>query len=182
MSLAGAFSGIEARSLPDEEDTGTAKTADLPTGMRITPTAAPGARFSALNPNLPGSPEFTVGQAVSTAVSPDGKTLLILTSGYNIRYDSRGKLAPQESNEYVFVYDTTVQPPRKTQVLQVPSAFDGLAWNPNGNEFYVSGGEQDVVHAFAAKVPCGTKPGRPCVWAIRRASGWGFRRKLRESA
>ena len=140
---------IDARSLPDEDDAVTAKAADLPTGMRITPTAAPGARFSALNPNLPGAPDFTAGQAVSTAVSPDGNTLLILTSGYNIRYDASGNLAPPESNEYVFVYDIKTQPARKTQVLQVATAFNGLAWNSNGNEFYVSGGEQDVVHAFA---------------------------------
>jgi DNA-binding beta-propeller fold protein YncE len=117
--------------------------------MRITPSAAPGARFSALNPDLPGSPEFTAGQAVSTAVSPDGNTLLILTSGYNIRYDSNGKLVPEESNEYVFVYDITSQPPSKAQVVQVSTAFNGLAWNPKGTEFYVSGGEGDVVHVFA---------------------------------
>ena len=142
---------IEARGLPDDDDddnSSAAKPADLPTGMRITPTAAPGARFSALNPDLPDAPDFTAGQAVTTAVSPDGSTLLILTSGYNIRYDERGNLIPQDSGEYVFVYDITAQPPKKTQVVQVPRAFNGLAWNPNGNEFYVSGGEQDVVHAF----------------------------------
>jgi len=144
----GALFHIEAHSLPDDDDSATAKAADLPTGMRITPTAARGAHFSTLNPNLPGAPEFTAGQAVATAVSPDGNTLLILTSGYNIRYDASGNLLPQESNEYVFVYDITAQPPKKMQVLQVPTAFNGLAWNPNGNEFYVSGGEQDTVHAF----------------------------------
>ena len=51
--------------------------------MKITPTAAPGAVFQTLNPDLPGLPDFTAGQAVSTALSPDGKTLLVLTSGYN---------------------------------------------------------------------------------------------------
>jgi YVTN family beta-propeller protein len=145
----GASREIEARSLPDDDDVAVAKTADLPTGVRITPTAAPGARFSVLNPGLPGAPEFIAGQAVSTTVSPDGGTLLILTSGYNVRYDSNGNLAPQESNEYVFVYDVTKQPPRKIQILQVQTAFNGLAWNPNGTEFYVSGGEADVVHVFA---------------------------------
>jgi DNA-binding beta-propeller fold protein YncE len=144
----GTLFHIEARSLPDDDDSVTAKPADLPTGMRITPTAARGAHFSTLNPNLPGAPEFTAGQAVATAVSPDGSTLLILTSGYNIRYDASGNLLPQESNEYVFVYDITAQAPKKIQVVQVPTAFNGLAWNPNGNEFYVSGGEQDTVHAF----------------------------------
>jgi DNA-binding beta-propeller fold protein YncE len=144
----GTLFHIEAGGLPDDDDVSTAKPADLPTGMRITPTAAPGAHFSTLNPNLPDAPEFTAGQAVATAVSPDGNTLLILTSGYNIRYDASGNLLPQDSNEYVFVYDITAQAPKKVQVVQVPTAFNGLAWNPNGNEFYVSGGEQDTVHAF----------------------------------
>ena len=157
----GVLFQMEARSLPDRDDAGTARPAVLPTGMRITPTAAPGARFSDLNPDLPDSPEFTVGQAVSTAVSPDGNTLLILTSGYNVRYDSSGNLAPQQSNEYVFVYDTAVQPPRKLQVLPVPLAFNGLAWNPKGDEFYVSGGGQDVVHIFARQGTVWREAGAP---------------------
>ena len=55
----------------------------LPTGVHITPTAAEGAIFQPLNPDLPTNPDFLAGQAVTTAVSPDGNTLLILTSGFN---------------------------------------------------------------------------------------------------
>ena len=54
-----------------------------PTGEAITPTAAPGALFQLLNPDLASDPTFTAGQASATALSPDGKTLLILTSGFN---------------------------------------------------------------------------------------------------
>jgi DNA-binding beta-propeller fold protein YncE len=97
---------------------------------------------------LPDAPGFTAGQAVTTAISPDGRTLLILTSGYNVRYDASGSLIPQDSNEYVFVYDITAPLPKKTQVLKVPTAFNGLTWNPKGDEFYVSGGEGDNVHVF----------------------------------
>ena len=171
----GTLFHIDARSIPDDDDVGSPKTADLPTGMRITPTAAPGAHFSALNPNLPGSPEFTVGQAVSTAISPDGRTLLILTSGYNIGYDASGNLAPQESNEYVFVDDITFQPPKQTQVLQVPTAFNGLAWNPNGNEFYVSGGEQDEVHTFVRLGAVWREAGTPVRLGHREGLGLGTR-------
>ena len=163
---------IEARGLPDDDDAVTTKSSDLPTGMRITPTAAPGARFSVLNPDLPGSPEFTAGQAVSTAISPDGNTLLILTSGYNIRYDSNGNLVPQESNEYVFVYDIRAQPPRKMQVVQVPVTFSGLAWNPNGTEFYVSGGEADAVHVFARQGGMWREAGAPV--GLGHAAGLGL--------
>jgi hypothetical protein len=120
----------------------------LPTGMRITPTAVEGAVFQPLNPDLPNNPEFTVGQAVTTSTSPDGNTLLILTSGFNRNFAPDGSFLPEESNEYVFVYDISGHPPLKKQVLQVPNSFNGIAWHPSGREFYVSGGVDDNVHVF----------------------------------
>jgi len=121
----------------------------LPTGMLITPTAAKGSFFQPLNPDLPGLPQFTVDHPVSTAVGPDGSTLLIVTSGFNRNHGADGKTIPDQSNEYVFVYDIRQQPPVKKQVLQVPNSFAGLAWNPDGKHFYVSGGSNDNVHVFA---------------------------------
>jgi DNA-binding beta-propeller fold protein YncE len=145
-----SLSGLRAFAGSDDDDAKAPGTAtDLPTGMRITPTAARAARFAALNPGLPGQPSLTVGDAVTTATSPDGRTLLILTSGYNVTNDAQGRELPEESGEYVFVFDISSGPPREVQVLQVPRAFDGLAWNPSGKEFYVSGGEEDVVHVFS---------------------------------
>ncbi len=120
----------------------------LPTGMAITPTAAQGSLFQQLNPDLPGLPQFTVDHPVSTAVSPDGNTLLVLTTGYNRINGRDGKAIPALSNEYVFVYDISNGQPAKQQVLQVPNTFVGLAWKPDGREFYVSGGPDDVVHIF----------------------------------
>src|SRR6266508_1696091 len=121
----------------------------LPTGARITPTAIPGSIFQSLNPDLSTRPDFTAGQAVATVASPDGRTLLILTSGYNRNNGPTGARIAPESNEYVFVYDISVHPPVKRQVLQVPNTFNGIAWNPNGIEFYVSGGVNDNVHVFS---------------------------------
>ncbi|OYW10720.1 MAG: hypothetical protein B7Z59_06355, partial [Acidiphilium sp. 37-67-22] len=48
-------------------------------GQYLTPSAAPGAVFTTLNPGLADNPSYVAGQAISTAVSPDGKTLLVLT-------------------------------------------------------------------------------------------------------
>ena len=121
----------------------------LPTGKQITPTAAKGSVFEPLNPGLPPPfSKFVADHAVTTATSPDGNTLLILTSGYNRNRDAKGRPVASASNEYVFVYDISTSPPVKLQVLQVPNTFVGLAWNPNGNEFYVSGGVDDNVHVF----------------------------------
>jgi DNA-binding beta-propeller fold protein YncE len=119
-----------------------------PTGMTITPTAARGARFVTLNPDLPGLPGFLADHAAALALSPDGKTLLILTSGFNRNNDAQGKRAQQLSNEYVFVYDVTAETPVKRQVLQIPNSFLGLAWAPSGERFYVSGGVNDDVVEF----------------------------------
>jgi YVTN family beta-propeller protein len=120
----------------------------LATGQTLTPSAAPGSTFQALNPGLTDFPAFTVGQAVSTVVSPDGKTLLILTSGYNLQYDSDGGTLKQDSNEYVFVFDISGTAPLQRQALQVPNTYLGIAFSPDGNKFYVGGGRDDDVHAF----------------------------------
>ena len=101
----------------------------IPTGVSITPTAAKGSTFQPLNPDLSSDPAFTAGQAVTTAISPDGKTLLILTSGYNSQNfasgPNMGKTNPDESNEYIFVYNIAGPAPLKLQVLKIPNAFDG---------------------------------------------------------
>lgn len=120
----------------------------LPTGMSITPTAAKGSVFQPLNPDLPDLPQYTADHPVSTAVSPDGSTLLVLTSGFNLNFSPEGKKVSGQSNEYVFVYDIRQQPLVKKQVLKVPNTFAGIAWSPDGSRFYVSGGGNDNVHVF----------------------------------
>ena len=121
----------------------------LPTGMTITPMAAQGSFYTPLNPGLADFPDYVAGQPVTTATSPDGATLLVLTSGYNEMDDAAGKRIKRDSNEYVFVFDISADKPRKLQSLKVPNTFDGIAWNPDGQEFYVSGGVDDDVHVFA---------------------------------
>ena len=81
----------------------------LPTGARITPDATPGAVFQGMNPDLSALPDQLVDHAVTTALSPNGKTLLILTSGYNAvtKPDNSGDFIPELSSEYVFVFDVT---------------------------------------------------------------------------
>src|SRR5690242_13830269 len=122
---------------------------DAPSGLRLTPTAAAGARFSRLDPGLPGFPGYVAGQAVTTVTSPDGKTLLILTSGFNRLFDKGGARIAAASNEYVFVYDISHDRPERKQVLRVPNTYVGIAFAPDGRHFYVSGGMDDDVHVFA---------------------------------
>jgi len=123
----------------------------LPTGMAITPLAAAGSYFIPLDPGLPGLPDYRAGQPVTEIKSPDGKTLLVLTSGYN-RLNSRlGREIPADSEEYAFLFDISGAAPRQLQALRVPDTFDGAAWSPDGQEFYVSGGCDDDVHVFSKR-------------------------------
>lgn len=121
----------------------------MPSGQIITPLAPTGAVFSKLNPGLKDFPGYTVGQAVKTVISPDGNTLLVLTSGYNRLNNAQGVRVAADSNEYVFVFDLTHGSLKQTQVLEVPNTFMGLAFAPDGNRFYVSGGSDDNIHMFA---------------------------------
>ena len=73
----------------------------LPTGATITPSAAPGSVFVPLRTSLPDFPFYTPDGAETTAISPDGKTLLILTSGYNQMEDSSGNYTGTDSGEFV---------------------------------------------------------------------------------
>jgi DNA-binding beta-propeller fold protein YncE len=120
-----------------------------PTGQFITPRAAPGAIFEPLNPHLAGDPGYTAGQASAVALSPDGHTLLVLTSGYNLYFDKGGGQVPAMSEEYVFVFDVSGPRPVQRQVILVPNTFLGLAWAPSGGRFYVAGGVDDCVYEYA---------------------------------
>jgi len=142
----------------------------LPNGMAISPQASPGASFTALNPHLPDLPNYTAGQAISTAISPDGKTLLILTSGFNIPLGADGKLMKGASNEYVFVEDISQGAPVQRQALQLPNTYLGIAFAPNGGHFYVSGGGDDDIHVFSSANGAWAEQGAP----IRLNHGKGF--------
>ena len=123
------------------------------TGQQITPLAPREARFEPLNPGLSDNPLYTAGQAVTSVVSPDGKTLLVLTSGYNLVKVSsgatEGALNPADSTQFVFIYDISQYLPIQKQVIQVPNTYNGIAFDPSSTAFYVAGGVNDNVHAYA---------------------------------
>jgi len=124
----------------------------LSTNQKITPLAPRGATFEPLNPRLADAPGYTVGQAVSTAVSPDFRTLLVLTSGYNLlNYTSgpeAGTPVPDDSTEWIFVFDITKGQAVQKQAIPVTNSYNGIVWSPLGNEFFVSGGNKDNVHIY----------------------------------
>ncbi|MBI3785968.1 MAG: beta-propeller fold lactonase family protein [Deltaproteobacteria bacterium] len=129
----------------------------------ISPLAPQGSQFEPLDTGMivNGDP-WLAGHAVTTVVSPDGNTLLVLTSGYNRVFNAASNslttFDPLQSNEYVFVYDISTNTPIKKQVLQIPTTYNGIVFdpspdpsvpgNPAGTHFYVTGCAQDVVHTF----------------------------------
>ncbi len=133
----------------------------LPSGALLTPSAAPGANFSPLNPHIAGYPDYTAGQAVNMAMSPDGKTLLIVTSGFNLLFDAKGKPIKAASNEYVFVEDVSHGRPVQTQAITVPDTYIGVAFAPDGRHFYVSGGVDDDIHVYGRQQGVWAEQGQP---------------------
>ena len=136
-------------SAQDGDERAASGPVDLPTGKQITPMAVPGSTFQLLNPGLKDFPEFVASGAISTAVSPDQGTLLVLTSGFNLMSGPDGKRKVDDSQEYIFIYDLSSAKPVQRQVLKIPNTFAGLAFDPRGKIFYVSGGKDDNVHTFA---------------------------------
>ena len=130
----------------------------LPTGQFITPLHATGAQSQMLDPGLAAYPGYRATGAAATAISPDGRTLLVLTSGFNVLIGADGKPDPAASDQYVFVFDiagASHAAPRQTQVLRIPNAFVGLAWAPDSRRFYVSGGSSDAVFVFSRATESG---------------------------
>jgi len=138
----------------------------IPTGQSITATAATGSKYQRLATGLRPDGNADADDAVSEALSPDGKTLLVLTSGFNnsFYYQKPGyvpflfsQLNPvtgQASSitlnqaEWVFVYDVTKGVPKKLQQIPIPNTYEGLVWDPSGSTFYVSGGIDDRILVF----------------------------------
>jgi hypothetical protein len=152
---------------------GTPKSVFLPSGLRITPKAAPNSTYQALNPGLSAVPKFIAGGAFSTAVSPDGKILLVLTGGYN-SVEVSPNPAPDgtyNNNEYIFVFDISNKKPVLSQVIQTPYAFVGIVWAPNGQTFYLSGASADTVISYQLQSGKWTQVGTPVALGFTTAYG-----------
>jgi DNA-binding beta-propeller fold protein YncE len=148
------ISGTLAQAQSKSQDLAFLGQQDLPNmGQQITPLAPQGSRFLPMNPDLPDNPDWLAGQAVTTVMSPDQKTLLVLTSGYNRVFRTDG--VPDaygtffnwpDSNEYVFIYDVSTRTPFKKQVVQISNTYNGIVFDPSGWAFYVAGGVDDKIH------------------------------------
>ena len=137
----------------------------LPTGQYIDALSAPGSSFQWLSTGLRPDHSGDAAGAMTTALSPDGTRLLVLTSGYNahittttgtpltVSYLNPATGLPSAITStawnWVFVYDVTGgKVPAKLQQIQLPDTFAGIAWSPDGTKFYVSGGQDDRVYAY----------------------------------
>src|SRR5215467_9133625 len=116
----------------DDDDKG--KKSQTAPGLFITPTALEGAIQQVLNPGLANYPNFVAGEAVKVVVSPDGKTLAILTAGQNSLYFPNASTTPATligtidttaSTQFLFLYDISganKRNPALKQVIQQPNA------------------------------------------------------------
>ncbi|WP_407692538.1 beta-propeller fold lactonase family protein [Ramlibacter aquaticus] len=150
---------------------GTVSTTPLPTGQLMSPTATPGAAYMTLVPGFKTNPSLPAGFAQSEALSPDAKTLLVLTSGYNYVVDSSGKQVPGDSTQFVFVFDVSAGAPVQKQVLPVSNSYVGIAFAPDGKKFYVPGAGEDNIHVFAFNGTAWAESGTPIKLGHTSANG-----------
>jgi DNA-binding beta-propeller fold protein YncE len=123
----------------------------LPSGQYISPTAPKGAIQEFLNPGLPAYPDFVAGEAVRSQLSPDGKTLAVITAGQNSLYNTAGNVDTAASTQFIFLYDVAngnKGRPLLKQVLQQTNAYVGLVFSPDGGTLYATGGADDAVYAY----------------------------------
>jgi len=139
----------------------------LATGQTITPAVAPGSTFERLATGLRSDGTADAAEAVTTALSPDGKTLLVLTSGYNLNFKDEttganitypvlnpttgeASSVTTRKAEWVFVYDVSSGSLVKKQQINIPNTYDGIAWAPDGERFYVSAGGDDRLYVYSS--------------------------------
>src|SRR5258708_17869205 len=111
LVFVGLANAQRSAKLDDDDD----KKSSTPPGLYITPTALANAVQQELNPGLTNYPDFVAGQAVKAVVSPDGKTLAILTAGMNSLYYPNtppkitpglfGKIDTAASPQFLFFFD-----------------------------------------------------------------------------
>src|ERR1039458_8236876 len=89
-------------------------------------TANPDSVWEPMNPDLTANPSWLAGQAVTTVASPDGKTLLVLCSGFNVVFT--GSLTSRITSQFVFIYDISAHQPVKKQVVQIPNTYNGIVF------------------------------------------------------
>jgi DNA-binding beta-propeller fold protein YncE len=129
------------------------KKSPTPPGLYITPKALANAVQQDLNPGLTNYPNFVAGQAVKAVVSPNGKTLAILTAGMNSLYDSTGVVDKAASTQFLFLYDISganKTSPVLRQVIQQLNSHVGLVWSPDSQTLYAAGGCDDAVYAYGS--------------------------------
>jgi hypothetical protein len=125
-----------------------------------------------LNPGLSYFPNYIASGGISTAISPDGNTLLVLTAGYNNLDDSSGNFIAADSQEYIFVFDISSGRPVQKQVLNLPNSYTGIAFAPSGQLFLAAGGVDDNVHIFQLQSTGWADTGTPV--ALGHAHGIGL--------
>jgi YVTN family beta-propeller protein len=153
--------GGESDHTPLPASLGTVGTIALPTGQSMSPMAAPGAVYTPLNPGLKDNPSLPAGFAQSEVLSPDGKTLLVLTTGYNYVVDAKGNFIPADSTQFVFVFDVSGAAPVQKQVVPVSNSYVGIVFSPDGSKFYVPGAGEDNLHVFALSGGLWAESGTP---------------------
>jgi len=171
LAACGSSSSGSSGAATPPASLGTVQTTQLPTGVVMSPTAMPGSTYLPLVPGYKTNPNLPAGYAQSETLSPDGKTLLVLTSGYNYIVDSTGAEVASDSVQWIFVFDVSAGKPVQKQVLPVTNSYVGIAFSPDGTKFYVPGAGEDNIHTFAVSSGTWAESGTPIALGHKAGNG-----------
>jgi YVTN family beta-propeller protein len=150
-------------ALADDKVPDNTGLAPLPSQQYITPTFAAGSTFAPVSPTIVeytsavgNYPNFEPDGAIASTLSPDGKTLAVMTSGYNTLNNASGDLLPtpngsgiKPGSEFIVLYDvSTPGSPVMKQTLRPPNTFVGLTFSANSQTLYASGGNDDQILVY----------------------------------
>ncbi len=131
-----------ARDLDDDDAQPT------PTGIAITPLAAPGAKLTWLG-TLDGTPQSPrISNPAALATSPDGALVALLTSGFNGMALPDGRPDRAHSTERLQIYRPGPDGAAKVAEAPLLATFAGLAWSADGKQIAVTMGVGDAVQLF----------------------------------
>ncbi|WP_190978181.1 YncE family protein [Nostoc sp. FACHB-280] len=87
-------------------------------------------------------------ELISIALSPDGKTLLVLISDYGQKFTNQSSDRQTPPLKWVMVYDLSTGTLVQRQQISIPNSHDDLVWSKDGQHFFISGAIAEPTYVY----------------------------------
>lgn len=117
----------------------------LPTGLTMTPDAAPGTRREELDPKVPIAPDFRPSNPAS--LLRVGSHLAVVTTGYDRASNGLGAHHAETNGNWLFIL-AGAAPHAVERAFPIPASLGGLAASSDGHRLVVGGGGDDALYIY----------------------------------